>query len=35
MAESLVAERGVAEAVRASARDFQAAEEAARGIQTA
>jgi hypothetical protein len=35
MAESLVAERGIAEAVRASARDFQAAEEAARGIQTA
>lgn len=35
MAESLVAERGIAEAVRASARDFQLAENAARGIQTA
>jgi hypothetical protein len=30
-----VADRGLAEAVRASARDFQAADEAARGIQTA
>jgi hypothetical protein len=35
MTESLVAERGIAEAIRASARDFQVAEDAARGIQTA
>jgi hypothetical protein len=35
MAESLVAERGIAAAITAPARDFQIAEEAARGIQTA
>jgi hypothetical protein len=35
MAESLVNERGIAGALRASARDFQLAEEAARGVQTA
>jgi hypothetical protein len=35
MAEALVAERGLAEAIRAPAQDFQAAEDAARGIQTA
>jgi predicted Zn-dependent protease DUF2268 len=35
MTEALVAERGLAEAVRAPAQDFQAAEDAARGIQTA
>ncbi|MEP7324671.1 MAG: DUF2268 domain-containing putative Zn-dependent protease [Gemmatimonadota bacterium] len=35
MTEALVAERGIAEAVRAPARDFQIAEEAASGIQTA
>ena len=33
--EALVAERGLSEAVRAPAQDFQAAEDAARGIQTA
>jgi hypothetical protein len=35
MTEALVAERGLSEAVRAPAQDFQAAEDAARGIQTA
>ena len=35
MTEALVAERGIAEAVRAGAQEFQAAEDAARGIQTA
>jgi hypothetical protein len=35
MTESLVAERGLAEAVRAGAEEFQAAEDLARGIQTA
>jgi hypothetical protein len=35
MTEALVAERGLAEAVRAGAQEFQAAEDAARGIQTA
>jgi hypothetical protein len=35
MTEALVGERGIAEALRAPARDFLAAEEAARGIQTA
>jgi Predicted Zn-dependent protease (DUF2268) len=35
MTEALVSERGLAEAVRAPAQDFQAAEDAARGIQTA
>jgi Predicted Zn-dependent protease (DUF2268) len=35
MTEALVAERGLAEAVRAGAHEFQAAEDAARGIQTA
>jgi hypothetical protein len=35
MTEALVAERGLAEAVRAPAQDFQAAEDAARGIQSA
>ena len=35
MTEALVAERGLWEAVRAPAQDFQAAEDAARGIQTA
>jgi hypothetical protein len=35
MTEALVTERGIAEAVRAGARDFHAAEEAASGIQTA
>jgi hypothetical protein len=35
MTEALVAERGLLEAVRAPAQDFQAAEDAARGIQTA
>ncbi|HEX3234990.1 MAG TPA: DUF2268 domain-containing putative Zn-dependent protease [Gemmatimonadales bacterium] len=35
MTEALVAERGLAAAVRASAHDFQAAEDVARGIQTA
>lgn len=35
MVEALVAERGLAAAVRAPAADFQAAEDAARGIQTA
>lgn len=35
MAESLVAERGIVEAIRAPARDFHLAEDAARGIQTA
>jgi hypothetical protein len=35
MTEALVAERGLADAVRAAAADFQASEESARGIQTA
>jgi hypothetical protein len=35
MTEALVAERGLMDAVRAPADDFQAAEDAARGIQTA
>jgi hypothetical protein len=35
MTEALVAERGLAEAVRAAASEFQVAEDAARGIQTA
>jgi hypothetical protein len=35
MTEALVAERGLSEAVRAPAQDFQAAEDAARGIQSA
>lgn len=35
MAEALVAQRGLADAVRASAADFQHAEEMTRGIQTA
>jgi predicted Zn-dependent protease DUF2268 len=35
MTEALVAERGLAAAVRAPAHDFQAAEDVARGIQTA
>ena len=35
MTEALVAERGLAEAVRAGAEEFQAAEDVARGIQTA
>lgn len=35
MTEALVAERGLAEALRAPAQDFQLAEDAARGIQSA
>jgi hypothetical protein len=35
MTEALVAERGLADAVRAGAHEFQTAEDAARGIQTA
>jgi hypothetical protein len=35
MTEALVAGRGIAAALRAPAQDFQAAEEASRGIQTA
>lgn len=35
MTEALVAERGIAAALRAPAQDFQAAEDQARGIQTA
>ena len=35
MTESLVAERGLADAIRAPVHDFQAAEDLARGIQTA
>jgi hypothetical protein len=35
MTEALVGERGLAEALRAPAADFQAAEDTARGIQTA
>ena len=35
MAEALVADRGLAAAVRAPAQEFQAAEHAARGVQTA
>jgi Predicted Zn-dependent protease (DUF2268) len=35
MTEALVGERGLAEAVRAPAQEFQAAEDVARGIQTA
>jgi uncharacterized protein YjaZ len=35
MVEALVAERGLAAALRAPAAEFQVAEDAARGIQTA
>jgi uncharacterized protein YjaZ len=35
MTEALVGERGLADAVRTGAQEFQAAEDAARGIQTA
>jgi hypothetical protein len=35
MTEALVAERGLADALRAPAVDFQSAEDVARGIQTA
>jgi uncharacterized protein YjaZ len=35
MTEAFVAERGLTEALRAGAQDFQAAEDLARGIQTA
>jgi hypothetical protein len=35
MTEALVAERGIAEAVRASAHEFQHSEDLARGIQSA
>ena len=35
MVEALVSQRGIAEALRASAQEFQTAEEAARGVQTA
>lgn len=35
MAEALVARRGIAEALRASAEEFQAAEEAERGVESA
>jgi hypothetical protein len=35
MTEALVVERGLATAVRASAQEFQVAEDAARGVQTA
>lgn len=35
MAEALVAERGIADALRAGSQEFQAADEAARGVQTA
>jgi hypothetical protein len=35
MTEALVAQRGLADAVRAPVQDFQAAEELAKGIQTA
>jgi hypothetical protein len=35
MAEALVADRGLSEALRAPVPDFQAAEELAKGIQTA
>jgi hypothetical protein len=35
MAEALVSDRGLAEALRAPVQDFQAAEELAKGIQTA
>ena len=35
MTEALVAQRGIAAALRAPAQDFQAAEDASRGIQTA
>ena len=35
MAEALVAERGIADALRASAEEFQVSEDAAQGIQTA
>jgi hypothetical protein len=35
MTEALVAERGLADAIRAGAQEFHAAEDAARGIQTA
>jgi hypothetical protein len=35
MTEALVVERGLAEAMRAPSQEFQVAEDAARGIQTA
>jgi hypothetical protein len=35
MTEALVAQRGLAESVRASAHDFQEAEDRARGVQSA
>ena len=35
MSEALVQERGIAQALRASAQEFQAAEDQARGVQTA
>jgi uncharacterized protein YjaZ len=35
MTEALVAERGIRDAVRASAQEFQQAEDLARGVQTA
>jgi hypothetical protein len=35
MAEALVSDRGLAEALRAPVQEFQAAEELAKGIQTA
>jgi hypothetical protein len=35
MTEALVAERGLAASLRAAASEFQAAEDVARGIQTA
>jgi hypothetical protein len=35
MTEALVAERGLAAALRAPVADFQAAEDIARGVQTA
>jgi hypothetical protein len=35
MTEALVAERGIGEAVRAAAREFQNAEDLARGVQMA
>jgi uncharacterized protein YjaZ len=35
MSEALVAQRGLAEAVRAAAHEFQQAEDRARGVQSA
>jgi hypothetical protein len=35
MTEALVAQRGLAESVRASAQEFQEAEDRARGVQSA